>query len=167
MASRGYLPSPLLRETLTTLEILFPPVVNERSQRLLAKEVAKYKLDPTLLEPVRFRFRSPHHENAGHIQKPTDIFGLYEEFPFWGARLQRLWAEAEEPTPTSFFGKLSDRKKSPRFMYWCGLIALTVAVVFGILSTILAALQVWVSYCSWMGDVRGCGLKNSVAGPSP
>lgn len=163
--SRGCLPPPLLRETLSTLEILFPPVGNMRSQRLLAKEVARHNLDPILLQPIRFH--ASDHQNAGDVQKPTDVYGLYEQFPFWGARLQNLWAEAEEPTPTSFIGKLSDRKKSPRFMYWCGVLTLTVAVMFGIVSTILAALQVWISYCSWMGDVSGCGLKQSVGGSSP
>ena len=135
-----------------------------RSQRLLAREVTKHNLDPILLQSIRFH--SSDHENAGDVQKPTDVYSLYEQFPFWGARLQSLWTEAEEPTPTTFIGKLSDRKKSPRFTYWCGVLTLTVALMFGIVATILAALQVWISYCSWMGDtpVRGCGLKNAMGG---
>ncbi|KAK4165506.1 hypothetical protein QBC43DRAFT_208455 [Cladorrhinum sp. PSN259] len=156
---RGCLPLPLLRETLLTLEILFPPVGNPGSQRLLAADVQNEGLDPMLLRTVQFHAST--FDDVDDVQELTDVHSLYDQFPFWGARLQILWQEAEEPTPTSFIGKLSDRKKSPRFMWWCGLMAIAVAIMFGIVGTVLAALQVWISYCSWMDDanVFGCGLK--------
>jgi hypothetical protein len=121
-------------------------------------------LDPVLLRTVQFHASTS--DDADDVQKLTDVHSLYDQFPFWGARLQILWQEAEEPTPTSFIGRLGDRKKSPRFMWWCGLMALAVAIMFGIVSTVLAAAQVWISYCSWMGDAKvlWCGLKEGNGG---
>ncbi|KAK4209730.1 hypothetical protein QBC37DRAFT_429942 [Rhypophila decipiens] len=149
--SRGCLPPPLLRETLQTFDILFPIVGDTRTRRFLEKEVALRKLDPFLLDFLQTE-SSADHETPSDVQRPTDIHGLYKQFPFWAARLQQLCSEAEDPEPTSSIGKYTERRKSPRFTYWCGLVAIMVAIAFGLVSTVLAALQVWISYCSWMDD---------------
>ncbi|KAK3314078.1 hypothetical protein B0H66DRAFT_643524 [Apodospora peruviana] len=159
--SRGCLPPALLLETLHTFEILFPPVGDIRSRRLLAKEVALHELDPALLQTLQFQ--SSDHESPSDVQRATDIHSLYQRFPYWAARLHELWAEADDPEPTSYIGKYTERKKSPRFMYWCGVLGIMVAIMFGIVSTVLGCLQVWISYCSWVNDssIRGCGLKKA------
>ena len=135
----GCLAASLLRETLATQEILFPPVEDDRSRLLLLREISKHGLNPTLRESLS---QSSDHENPGDVQQPTDIHSLYKRFPFWAGNLLNLRAEAEDPKPTGYFSKLGDRKKSPRFMYWCGVLALSVAIMFGIVSTMLGALQV-------------------------
>jgi len=151
-----------LHETLATLEIVFPPVGDARSQCILAREVTRRGLDPALLQSLRFH--PSDHDSPSDARKPTDFCGLYQRFPFWAARLHDLWAEADDPAPVSYIGRLTERKKSPRFMYWCGVMAVAVAILFGVVATILAALQVWISYCSWLDDpsVHGCGLKSRV-----
>ncbi|RYP20572.1 hypothetical protein DL765_002729 [Monosporascus sp. GIB2] len=111
LSRSGCLPPSLLHETLLTLEILFPPVGDARSQRLLAKEVTKHALDPMLLQSLQFQ--PSDHESPSDARKPTDIHGLYQRFPFWAARLHDLWAEADDPVPVSYIGKFTEKKKSP------------------------------------------------------
>jgi hypothetical protein len=81
-----------------------------------------------------------------------DVTSLSERFPHWGKRLYFLWLEADNPAPVTMAGRWSDSRKSPRFTYWAGVIALSIAIVFGVFATILSALQVWISYCAWRGS---------------
>lgn len=60
-----------------------------------------------------------------------------------------LWREAENPAPISKLGWWSESRKSPRFTYWVGVIALSLALFFGIVASVLSAAQVWVSYNAW------------------
>jgi len=55
----------------------------------------------------------------------------------------------------SWYEKWSDRRKSPRFMYWAGVLALVLAFLFGIFATVLGVLRVWISYCGWKGPSAG------------
>ena len=155
----GLLPPALLQETLLTLELLFPPVGDLKSRRIINTEVTRHNLDPSFLQP--FQSRSLEHQIPEDANQPADVKDLYIKFPYWAARLDKLWAEAENPSPLTYIGKLTDRNKSPRFTYWCTVVGITIAVIFGAVSSLLGALQVWISYCSWMDNplVWGCGQK--------
>ena len=50
-----------------------------------------------------------------------------------------LWKEAEDPIPITAMGKWSESKKSPRFMYWAGVVAVSIATFFGSVATALGA----------------------------
>lgn len=146
---RGCLPPSLMKETLMTLHVLFPSA-DKRSRLLLGKEVNHHSLDPSLL-------KSPPPDNSYHETQldallPRSVPALYQRFPYWGERLYDLWMETEDPTPITTVGKWSDSKKSGRYIYWAGFLALVIAVLFGIAATVLAALQVWISWCSWVDD---------------
>ncbi|KAK6856658.1 hypothetical protein PG990_011503 [Apiospora arundinis] len=104
--SQGCLPPGLMKETLATLNVLFPSA-DKRSRLLLEKE-----------ERVR----------------------AVPKVPLLGERLYDLWIEAEDPTPITTVGKWSDSKKSGRYVYWAGFMALVIAIIFGIAATALAAL---------------------------
>jgi hypothetical protein len=93
---------------------------------------------------------------------PEYTHDLFEQYPYWSDRLYKLLKEANDPSPTTWYEHWSDRKKSPRYTYWAGIIALSLALFFGVLATILGALQVWISYCSWQGDAAGrvCKMHN-------
>jgi hypothetical protein len=45
-----------------------------------------------------------------------------------------------------------------------GVLALMLAFLFGIFATVLGALQVWISYCSWKGPSAGwaCQTKDII-----
>lgn len=165
LVSRGCLPPDLLRETLLSYEILFPSVGDARSRKILDRETAKHDLDSAFLSSLQYA--TAKRDAADQSRRPRDVKELYQRFPFWGQRLHELWDEAENPTPLTYFDRLSERKKSPRFTYWCAAIGISLAIMFGVLATVLGGIQVWISYCSWLDDptVRGCsaGAKRSPA----
>jgi hypothetical protein len=92
---------------------------------------------------------------------PEDLVGLYEQYPFWGRRLESLLRGVDNPKPTTAFEKWADSHKSRWWDTWWGMLGIGIALTVGLLSLVLASLQVWLTYCSWIDDVRapGCGLK--------
>ncbi|KAK8109766.1 hypothetical protein PG999_007903 [Apiospora kogelbergensis] len=147
--SQGCLPPTLMKETLMTLHVLFPSA-DKRSRLLLEKEVKQHGLDASLLEPLPPDHS--YHETQRDALQPRSVSALYHKFPYWGERLYDLWIEAEDPTPITTVGNWSDSKKSGRYVYWAGFMAIVIAIIFGIAATALAAVQVWISWCAWVAD---------------
>lgn len=158
--SRGCLPPQLVIETLKTFVLLFPllQVGNDQSQRMLRKWVENEDLDKTLVDR--------HHVLAklfaGGQPDPEDTRALLQQYPYWGAQLARLLREVDEPTAVTWLERHAERRRSPRHMYKCAMAALIVTAVFGMLATVLAAVQVWISYCAWVEDPSRamCGAGN-------
>jgi hypothetical protein len=149
MKSSGCLTPRFLSETLRTIWLLFPENDPE-SFKYLQQEVSKNDLDPGLLQPLEI-FCSLH-EHPQSLTLPEDMQDLFEQFPHWGERLYKILREVENPTPMTWYEKWSDRRASPRYTYWAAVMALAFAVFFGIAATILGALQVVMTYCTWLGD---------------
>jgi hypothetical protein len=137
-------------ETLRSLELLFPKD-DMRSRAILSRDIKASRLDPCL-ETSHYYQR--YHEHPREATQPGDLGSLSSRFPHWSDRLYLLWLEADNPAPVSKVGWWSESKKSPRFTYWAGLIALTFAVFFGVTATMLSALQVWISYRAWKEQAR-------------
>ncbi|KAK8024336.1 hypothetical protein PG993_012402 [Apiospora rasikravindrae] len=116
-------------------------------------------LTPPLLEPLPPDHS--YHATQRDALLPRSVSALYQRFPYWGERLYDLWVEAEDPTPITTVGKWSDSKKSGRYVYWAGFVALVIVILFGIAATVLAALQVWISWCSWVDDPNRPGCSKS------
>ncbi|KAK1522131.1 uncharacterized protein CCOS01_09843 [Colletotrichum costaricense] len=154
--SIGCLDPTLLQETLRTLDLLFPPSGDGQSRRILEKWVQKEDLDPGLLEPGHTML-----EISAENKTPDDLQELYMQYPHWAPRLARLLKEVDDPTPTTRWERYAERRKSPRHMYKCALAAFIVAAIFGILATVLAAVQVWISYCAWVDDPMKSLVFNS------
>lgn len=147
-------PKDLAAETLRSLELIFPQH-DRRSRAILSASIKNLQADPHL-ESSQFLDR--HHDHPQDALQPNDVSSLYRKFPHWGDRLYALWLDANDPAPVSKLGWWSESKKSPRFTYWAGVDALTIAVFFGLLASILSAVQVWITYCAWKNDPmsRGC-----------
>ncbi|KAK1490172.1 hypothetical protein CTAM01_10841 [Colletotrichum tamarilloi] len=145
--SLGCLHPKLLEETLRTLDLLFPTFNDRRSRRILEKWVQRENLDPAILEPCDHLL-----DISTKCETPEDLHALYTEYPHWAPRLACLLKEVDDPTPTTRWERYADERKSPRHMYKCALAAFIVAAIFGILATVLAAVQVWISYCDWVND---------------
>ncbi|KAK0644164.1 hypothetical protein B0T16DRAFT_460246 [Cercophora newfieldiana] len=158
----GCLPPELLIETLATYSLIFSGV-DGGSQAMLDTAA---KLDPAFSEP--FSTYSFQHETPRDARNPENIGDLYEKFPRWGERLEVLFKEIENPTPMTRIEKWSEKRKSPRWTTWWVAVGLFVAILFGVAATAIGALQVWISWCSWMDDptVSGCSAK-PVASPAP
>jgi hypothetical protein len=105
------------------------------------------KLDKRLAAP----FKS-HHGETLHDRPLTTRRELFARYPHWALRLHILYAEAEDPTPVSWFGKWAERRKAARHTFWLTFIGFMVAILFGIVASIFAALQIWLSYCQWQGE---------------
>ena len=159
---RGCIPAEIAAETLRTFRLLFP-ADDLKSQALLKKELTTKSLDPRLSASYNGLDEYPSDAST-----PGDVQALFMHYPYWGERLYRLLKEVEEPTPMTWYERFSDRRKSPRYSYWCTVIAIVLALFFGIASTVLGALQVWMGYCNMRSDGRGCGpLKGTQQSAGP
>ncbi|KAI3327594.1 hypothetical protein HD806DRAFT_327919 [Xylariaceae sp. AK1471] len=157
----GCLPPNLLKETLLTLDILFPIIGDSASRAILEKEVQKNQLDKYFLD--RFYQDPRDHERPADALDPSNVRLLYEKYPYWADRLFDLWKEADDPTPTTRIERWTEARRNPRFTYWCTVVSIMIAISFGALATALAAVQVWISWCSWLDDpsVAQCGYKKN------
>jgi len=127
---------------------------------------AAARLDPAFSEP--FATYSFQHETPRDARNPENIGDLYDKFPRWGERLEVLFKEIENPTPMTRIEKWSEKRKSPRWTTWWVAVGLFVAILFGVAATAIGALQVWISWCSWMDDptVSGCSAKPVSSSPA-
>lgn len=133
-----------------TINLLFPGAGDQHSRTILEREVVRNNLDPYFLEPSRLQ--DEPHERLRDALDPADVRALYEKYPYWGERLYELWQEADDPTPVTAIERWSEAKRNPRFTYWCTVVAVFLAVLFGITATALAAVQAWIAYCDWVGE---------------
>lgn len=157
--SLGCLPPSLISETIHSIQLLFPEN-DYKSRKFLTNAINRDGLDYRLVGPYQI---SHHYEEyAIDAPLPSYVQELFEEFPYWGDRLYKILKEVEDPTPMMWYERWSDRKKNPRYTYWAGVVTLGLALLFGILATILGALQVWISYCSWQGRSAGHVCKAPV-----
>ena len=110
----------------------------------------KHELDDSFVRPLPAHYGE--HEHPQDALDPEDVRGLYQKYPYWGDRLYALWREADDPTPTTQMGRWTEAKRNPRFTYWCTALSLAFAITFGLVATVLSAVQVWISYCDWIDD---------------
>ncbi|EQB56933.1 hypothetical protein CGLO_03016 [Colletotrichum gloeosporioides Cg-14] len=146
---RGCLPPLLMMETLATLNLLFPSVNDPRSHRFSKRWVHRHAPEEhrkSLLEPSR------QWSTLGYDDPPKRLRELYQRYPYWAPQLSLLLEEVREPTPVNWWGTHVKRNLSEANMYKCAVAALIVAAISGTLATVLAAVQVWISYCDWEKD---------------
>ncbi|KAI1744984.1 hypothetical protein F4680DRAFT_403942 [Xylaria scruposa] len=151
-----------LFETLMTLQLLFPA---QDRKKLKGKPIRK----ATWVHFILTRQKLDSHLSSmfvpeGKYQRPlTNRRELYERYPHWGLRLHMLLEEVEDPTPLSWMGRWSERRKAARYSFWVTFAAFVIAIVFGLVATILGVVQVWISYCQWQGEEGGsvCKLHGS------
>ncbi|KAM0817567.1 hypothetical protein AB5N19_03373 [Seiridium cardinale] len=152
---RGYFPPTLLLETLMTFRILFP---THDAQWLRQRMRPKFRWPSfstqhgsDLDERLAFPF-----EKEGAYKRPLiNRRELYQRFPHWALRLDILYEEAEDPTPISWAGRWSERKKGARHSFWVTFGVFVVAIMFGVTTTLLGAVQLWVAFCDWRGGDGG------------
>ncbi|KAI0554385.1 hypothetical protein F4679DRAFT_525901 [Xylaria curta] len=148
--------------TLMTLQLLFP--ARDR-KKLKGKPIRKATWVPGLFHFMLNRQKLDSHLSStfvpeGKYQRPlTNRRELYERYPHWGLRLHMLLEEVEDPTPLSWMGRWSERRKAARYSFWVTFAAFVIAMVFGLVATILGAVQVWISYCQWQGEEGGSVYK--------
>lgn len=141
---RGCLPPGLMRETLRTLTLLFPLVNDSGSRKFLKRWIHQHELDERLLEPY------PVYDKTS----PRRLRELYQQYPFWAPQLSQLLEEVNDPTPVTRWERYAKRKRSQAHMYKCAVAALILAAVSGTLATLLAVVQVWISYEAWQDEKK-------------
>ncbi|KAI0142902.1 hypothetical protein GGR57DRAFT_508502 [Xylariaceae sp. FL1272] len=156
-----------LLETLMTIQLLFP---TQDKKRLRDRTSNTRKWFPSWLrskssfENLDAHLFSPFVPE-GQYQRPlTNRRELYERYPHWGLRLHMLLEEVDDPTPLSWVGRWSERRKSARHSFWVTFVAFVIAIVFGLVATVLGGIQVWISYCQWQGEAGGgsaCRVRTS------
>jgi hypothetical protein len=168
MLRRYRLPRSLLAETLDTYELLFPQNGSDASWKLLKAEVnnPKNSLDSFLLKPNlrserESRQKGTRHDTYRDALGPYNVESLYDKYLHWADRLYDLYCEADDPMPASWLERLAESKRNPRFISICAMITIVLALLFGISATGLAAVQLWVGWCTWMDSnaVPQCGYQ--------
>jgi hypothetical protein len=146
------------------MKILFPETGDKKSKRLLAQEVASGATDP-FLSKLHGEYSHSQYENPREMLAPFNTKILHTKFPYFGERLEQLWEEADDPSPTSDHARLLDSRRNPRFTYWCAMVSISIAISFGLLATGIGAVQIWITWCTWMDDstVAQCGYKKPKA----
>ncbi|KAH8788298.1 hypothetical protein F5883DRAFT_3764 [Diaporthe sp. PMI_573] len=164
---RGCFTSQFLTETLMTYPLLFPP----KDRQWLKSHIKPHRkwtgwgwptmttaLDPRLAAPFDNTLTTDRYNRA--IENSHE---LYQRYPHWGPRLHALYDEALEPTPSTALGRWSERRRAARHTYWVTAAAFILAIFFGVTSTVVGVLQLWISYCQWQVPKGGygCGPPSS------
>ncbi|KAJ4392267.1 hypothetical protein N0V93_005892 [Gnomoniopsis smithogilvyi] len=109
----------------------------------------------------------PLEAHKQYLEEVRDTQKLFELYPHWAIRWQRIHQEAEAPTPVSRLDKWAQRRRDERHAFKVAYLALHLAIGFGVVATVLGVLQLWVSYCQWrvQDGGYGCGpVKGSSQG---
>lgn len=145
-------------ETLMTYKLLFPLRDIAWLRGLIKKGAGRspnngnYPTDKRLTSPASMDVPSSHQYYGRPIKNSQELFRRY---PHWAVRLQVVFEEADDPTPTSQAGMWAERHKASRHSFWITFVAFAVAIAFGIISTCLGVVQIWISYCAWRSAESG------------
>lgn len=115
-------PPGFLQETAQTLALLFPPShIDCRRWVCKAQRLENLDLEAALFPPA-----------------PRDI-GNYR---FWGRKLRALREEYDSTEPTTIKQWIFDRRKpNQRYTFWIAVMALTLAVIFGLIQSVTGIIQ--------------------------
>ncbi|KAH7222965.1 hypothetical protein BKA60DRAFT_564048 [Fusarium oxysporum] len=152
---RGCYTPTFLYETLQTIRLLFPPQDQQWLDRKIEFNSRWYRWRGNDVRLVDRRISAPlkcHHGETVYERPLTTRRELFERYPHWAIRLHSLYAESEDPAPVSRPGRWAQRRRSPRHAFWLTFVALVAAALFGIVATIIGAVQVWISWCQWKGQ---------------
>ena len=139
-----------------TYRLLFPSRDHLRLRKMI-KERTHYRGyrpndcpgDQELIMAYALKRNEQRFENVHNSVQLATIY------PHWGLRLQLICEEAANPTPVTALSLWIDRRKSPGDTFWITAVAFSVAILFGIVSTVVGIIQIWIAYCDWRGGGRG------------
>lgn len=148
-----------------TYPLLFPP----RDRQWLKSQIRPHRNWtgwgwPTLTTALDPRLAAPFDNTLAtdRYHRPLEnSHELYDRYPHWAPRLHALYDEAQEPGPSTALGRWAERRRAARHTYWVTAAAFTLAIVFGVTSTVVGVLQLWVSYCQWQVPKGGRGCHHS------
>lgn len=132
-------PTSAYQETFRTYGLLFPQL--DSASKAIIKETAA--------PDTSFHSTYSGLSTGDETRKPQTIGDLYNKFPYWAHRLEALWEEVEHPRPVTWVERWVDKRKDQRWATWWVVIGLMLTALFGFLTTVLGALQVWISYRAW------------------
>ena len=114
-------------------------------------------------EDARLTWPATIHLPPSQVKFERQIYNsadLSARYKYWGERLRILYEEAETPTPVTRLNKWIERRKSPGYTFWITFVAFSVAIFFGIVSSILGVIQIWIAYCGWRKESGMCGTAD-------
>ncbi len=130
-----------LKGMIQTSQSFTPSLSPDRQRREYSRPCDKRLPYPAIMElpSMQQHFRRP-------IKSSSELFRRY---PHWATRLHILFEEAEDPTPVSALDRWAERRKAPRHSFWVAAAAFAVGIFFGLVTTALGVIQIWISYCAW------------------
>jgi hypothetical protein len=137
--NRGTLPVQLLLETLHTIHSILFPSTDPKSSNILNSLIRKRQFDPACAE---------YDGYVWFTDVPADF-----TYRYWGDRLNALYEVLDSRPP---------RNKMEKWLHWfatesnalfVALLALLITIVVGMISIVLAAVQIWISWEAWKHPV--------------
>ncbi|KAK4185196.1 hypothetical protein QBC35DRAFT_525060 [Podospora australis] len=127
---RTLLPKSLMKETLNTLALLFPST-DEPTREWLQKQRKSASIDAQLNKCGALRTRERRIEN----------------FSIWHDRLVILKQAFDESQPASISQWWFDRRNTVQwYTFWIAVLVFAMTMFFGLVQSVLAAIQVYISY---------------------
>lgn len=137
------LPPQLLVETLHSLQGILFPSVDPISANILDELIAKEGFDPQCAE----------YEGYKLFSEPPEDF----EYVFWGKRLAQLHHLMVHRPPRNMLERWFQRQSSEGNALFVALLALLISIAVGLISIILACVQVWIAWMAWKYPVAPSG----------
>ncbi|KAH8890461.1 hypothetical protein GQ53DRAFT_650458 [Thozetella sp. PMI_491] len=132
------LPTELVRETLDTLVMLFPP--DRESTTLLRTLISKKGFDPLM-----------RHISTISTQNSAR-WDARVNYSYWNSRLLDLRDEIENPKPRGLLVAWLEQRSKARHVMIATIAGVVAAVVLGILSLAVSIFQAWLTYQQWKGS---------------
>ncbi|KAK0741094.1 hypothetical protein B0T18DRAFT_432278 [Schizothecium vesticola] len=170
--ARGCYKPDFILETLMTYKLLFPLHDWQRVEKMIEKglsqarhksanRITEYPIDRRLTWPATIQLPPSQQKYERQIYNSAE---LAKRYPYWGARLQIIYEESENPTPVTALDRWIERRKSPKYSFWLTFLAVVVAILFGCISIALAGVQIWIAHCDWRKGGSGCWAEEQVDG---
>ncbi len=142
-----------------TYRLLFPHEDEKWLKGLIKKSGHDGPKDPRLTSPPSTPIPWGQRAYTLPVRSYSD---LVKRYPHWAVRLQMIFEEADDPTPTNTLSRLADRYRASRHSFAITALAFTITILFGLLTLGIGGAQIWIAYCTWHPTNSGVCRTNDV-----
>ncbi|KAF3155247.1 hypothetical protein TWF569_009774 [Orbilia oligospora] len=136
----GALPRQLALEALDSIQKIIFPLSDPSAVTLLQRLVIEKGFDEDCLRFEASAIREPHETNTRYL--------------YFGARLADIYDELENPTPRGLISRWAKRKGAGHANI-ATIIAVIIALIFGLVTLGLGGFQAWISWQQWKHPIEG------------
>ncbi|KAH8724910.1 hypothetical protein GQ44DRAFT_772647 [Phaeosphaeriaceae sp. PMI808] len=140
--TRGTLPPRLLFETLHSLQSILFPSFDPKAHKIMRNLVNRIGFDPEC------------NQYSGYKHKSTPNAEEDVQYQYWGERLVILHDLLAKRPPTTKWEKWLRWQSSEANALGIAILALFISIIVGLISILLSAVQIWITYKAWKEPVK-------------